>query len=142
MIAPGHSTQTQQQTAPQQQAPTGEVPLTVNSPSSAKHIPFQPSGKGEQFHANDANTAWLVPLNGDVRNTLLDWATTVYPELQGQENNIVNTPSFNRMANILEDNINEKSPNYLMVPAGYNKIIDIVNSFAGDIKKEPNNATS
>jgi len=96
---------------------------------------LQPSGKGEQFHANDANTAWLVPLTGDVRNTVLQWATSVYPELQGQEGLIEASPKFNRIVNIMQDNVNDKSPNYLMMPAGYNKIIDIVNSFVGDVKR-------
>jgi len=109
---------------------------------TAKANNLQKSGLGEQFHPNDETHSWIVPLNGDVKNTVLNWAIAVYPELRGYDQEILQTPSFNRMSNILNAFYNPMYPNYLTMPRGVNKIIDVVDVFAGDIKKENEDATT
>jgi len=104
----------------------------VRLPSGSSHN-LKPSGAGEKFNKNDSATIWIVPLKGGVENTVLSWATTVYPELQGHENAIRRSPSFNRTVNILEGHTDPRSPNYLSMPSGVNKIRDVVDSFAGDV---------
>lgn len=106
------------------------APVTVN---------WAASGRGEKYLKNDAENAWMVPVFGNVKNTLLLWATEIYPELKGREQEISSIPSFNRIANILEENMDPSSPNWLVMPAGFNRRIDVVNQFAKDIppaKKE------
>lgn len=90
------------------------------------------SGAGTQWHENDEQTAWLVPLIGDVKNTLLEWAVEIYPQLNGYENEIRNLPSFNKIASLLSRGHNKSGSRYLVVPEGFNRRIDIVNTFAKD----------
>lgn len=115
--------------------PAQTRPAAVSIPTVPKaSIPWKASGKGEQYFKNDASNIWVVPIYGNVKNTLVLWATEIYPELKGKESQIYSLPSFNRAANILEKNIDYNKPNYLMMPPGFNKRIDVVNLFVGDVK--------
>jgi hypothetical protein len=96
---------------------------------------LEPSGRGEEYHANDQYTAWVVPIYGSVPETLLDWAMEIYPQLQGQEQAVTSSPSFNRMANILSSHLDYRTPNYLLMPPGIHRRIDVVNNFIGDAVK-------
>lgn len=121
--------------APKESETPAVRPAAVSVPTVPKSaIPWKSSGKGEQYFKNDSNNIWVVPIYGNVNNTLILWATEIYPELKGKESQINSLPSFNRVADILEKNIDYKKPNYLMMPPGFNKRIDVVNLFVGDIK--------
>lgn len=112
--------------------PSVVLPISVMPSVSGLH----PSGRGEEYHPNDDHTAWIVPVYGSVKDTLLGWTVEIYPELRGRENIIMSTPSFNRMANVLSGQLDYRTPNYLMMPRGVNKRIDIVNTFINDIAKQ------
>ena len=109
---------------PEQNAPETR---TTTAPSN-----LRPSGAGQVFNANDANSAWYVPVIGkDITQTLLGWAVEIYPDLSGYEDIIVNTPSFRRARDLLAKEY-EQGKDFVIVPPGFNRRIDIVNQFAGD----------
>ncbi len=120
----------QQPTAPAYAPAATTTPVLPKAPPP---VGLESSGRGEEFFKNDAQNIWVVPVYGNVKNTLVLWARDIYPKLQGHENLIYSSASFNRVANILEQNLDHRSPNYLVVPPGYNKRIDIVNLFAGEV---------
>lgn len=115
--------------------PQQQTPASLGRPV-APPVGLTPSGRGEQLFKNDDRSAWIVPLYGNVPNTLILWTTEIYPELKGHENLIEDSSSFNRVANILEDNMDYRTPNYLIMPPGFNRRIDVVNLFAGDVAKK------
>lgn len=123
--------------AEEYQEPAPTRPAAISIPTVPKSsIQWKSSGKGEQYFKNDAGNIWVVPIYGNVKNTLILWATEIYPELKGKESQIYSLPSFNRTASILEKNIDYNKPNYLMMPPGFNKRIDVVNLFVGDVVKD------
>lgn len=102
---------------------------------AAQSIPLKASGQGTQFHPNAYNTAWIVKLvNSKIGDTLVAWATVIYPELKGHEEDIRNSSSFNNMVSILETNYDTNSPEYLeIIPdSGMHTWKDIVDRFAGE----------
>lgn len=112
-------------------------------PASIESVPtspvgLKPSGAGTKYHQNDEYTTWIVPLQGSIADTLVSWATEIYPQLRGKENLIRSTPSFNIMVNKLSEAKSSNSQNYLMMPKGVHRRIDIVNGFAGDVAKKMN----
>lgn len=116
-----------------QQAPVNRPP-PVAMPAKARHS-FQSSGRGEMHHLNDDNNVWIVPIYGNIRNTLASWAQEIYPELAQHMALVQSSPSFNRMANILGAYIDPKQPNYLVMPKGINRRVDVVDTFASDVDR-------
>jgi hypothetical protein len=102
----------------------------VATPTRVPSIPS--SGTGSQFHENDADTAWVVPLSGGIENTLLDWAVEIYPDLNGYDSIISRLPSFIKILDLLKKDWDSSKPNYLIIPPGFNRRVDIVNVFAND----------
>lgn len=112
----------------------------VSIPNTIPHN-FKPSGQGQQYHLNDGQSIWIVPLlNGDTADTLISWALSIYPEIQGRENELRSLQPFNNMVSILNSGINPKSPNYLTVPKGLNSRKTVVDKFIGAIPKDNTNA--
>ena len=130
------------QTAPVIQPAQTTTTIPIAMQRSVSPAGLDPSGRGEKYFKNDDGNVWIVPLYGNVKNTLTLWATDVYPQLKGREQEINSLPSFNRVANILEENIDPKAPNYLIMPPGFNRRIDVVNLFAGDIKPKQEEKTT
>lgn len=100
---------------------------------------MQHSGAGETYHLNAGDTRWIVPLYGDIKQTMLLWTTSVYPQLKGFEDKIAQLPSFNKMASILIESYNQNPglPRYVVIPINTNlhTIKDIVDRYAGDASK-------
>lgn len=98
--------------------------------------PLKSSGRGEEFFANDNNNSWYISLvNKDPKATLLNWAIEIYPELSGYEDIILGHPSFINTVNLISRDFN-KNKDYLLMPIGFNRKIDVVNQFAGNVYKE------
>lgn len=110
--------------------PEGATAKPVSTPTRTPSIPS--SGTGTQFHENDADTAWVVPLSGGIENTLLDWTVEIYPDLNGYDSIISRLPSFIKVLNLLKKDWDSSKPNYLIIPPGFNRRVDIVNTFAND----------
>ncbi len=113
-------------------------PVAINLPTAISHN-FKPSGQGQQYHINDGQSIWVVPLiNGNVEDTLLSWTTYIYPEVAGFENELKNTQPFNKMVSVLSNGINPQSPNYLTVPKGLNTRKAIVDKYVGALSGKIN----
>jgi hypothetical protein len=109
-------------------------PVKVNLPPVIPNS-FKSSGDGNQYHINDGSTVWVVPLlNKSIEKTLIWWASTIYPELKGQESQLTQSNSFNNMASILQAGIEQDHPDYLTIPQGLHSRKDVVDRFAGSIK--------
>jgi hypothetical protein len=92
------------------------------------------SGKGNQYHVNEGNTIWIVPLvNSDVKETLLRWVVEVYPELKEKIDELKGSSSINRMVSLLESNYNPQYPGYLQIVPGLHSWKDIVDRSIGDV---------
>lgn len=109
-------------------------PVKVNLPPVIPNH-FTSSGDGNQYHINDGSTVWVVPLlNKSIEKTLVWWASTIYPELKGQESQLTQSNSFNNMVSILQAGLEQDHPDYLTIPQGLHSRKDVVDRFAGSIK--------
>lgn len=109
-------------------------PVKVNLPPVIPNH-FTSSGDGNQYHINDGSTVWVVPLlNKSIEKTLIWWASTIYPELKGQESQLNQSNSFNNMVSILQAGLEQDHPDYLTIPQGLHSRKDVVDRFAGSIK--------
>ena len=122
--------------AADQKEPGSTEPVNSYVPASPPGL--NPSGTGTTYHVNDQYTSWIVPLQGSIADTLVNWATEIYPQLQGKEDLIRSAPSFNIMVNKLKEGNSSSNSSYLMMPKGVHRRIDIVNDFAGDVAKKLN----
>jgi hypothetical protein len=120
--------------------PVQQSPTNVNKTPAAR-APGSPlshmrgSGWGTQYYKNDTTNAWIIPLgNKTPEDLLLDWTQAVYPELGGFYNEVVNLPSFKRTLRLFSQNYTPGS-NKIIVPPGFNRPIDVVNQFAGDVAR-------
>jgi hypothetical protein len=108
--------------------------IKINIPPPIQNS-FTASGDGNQYHINDGSTVWIVPLiNKSIEKTLIWWATTIYPELKGHENELAQLGSFNNMASVLKAGIEPSHPDYLTIPQGLHSRKEVVDRFAGEIK--------
>jgi len=127
---------------PSQDTPNTNSPETpkeqiLNQVPAAQSHSLNHSGQGAQFHTNAYDTAWVVKLvNDSIADTLVAWATKIYPQLAGHEDDIRKSSSFNNMVSILERNYDDSKPSYLeIIPdSGLHTWKDIVDRFVGDIR--------
>jgi hypothetical protein len=110
-----------------QTIPTSIIQTTQTPPG------LKPSGAGEE---NYTGKIWYEPIDGDVKNTVLDWAEEIYPELIGYDGIISRLPSFQKVISELNAGFDPRKPRYMAMPAKYRRRIDVVNQFAGDVVKE------
>jgi len=99
-----------------------------------------PTSFGRTRFVNDEANVWIVPLmNRDIVDTLLYWASEIYPDLSGYEDIIVTTRSFNETAENLEDSYyrNKKEmPDELIMPRDYHSLKQVVDTFAKDAARK------
>jgi len=105
-----------------------KIPFFSSTPSHN----LKPSGKGQEFHKNDDEAIWMVPMIGSVENTLKEWTKEIYPELKDYINIVSSLPSFNKTVNILKNELDSNYSGYILMPIGFNRRIDVVDTFAGD----------
>ena len=124
---PGSGSSTNPQT-PEQTRPAQTFNFPIRT-SKLKH-----SNVGLQYFINDSETQWfIVVLNGNIANTLIQWAVAIYPELKGHEDLIRASSSFNKLVSILGRNYT--GTKYLQIPPGnLHTWTDIVNIFVPEIE--------
>jgi hypothetical protein len=103
------------------------------SPTTAPSPDMTPSGAGERDYSG---MIWIEPIYGDISNTVMDWAESIYPQLTGYDDIITRTPSFQRVVTQLAQNFDPSRPGYLVMPKQYRSRVAVVNQFAGDAKRE------
>lgn len=112
------------------------VPASTDTKTTVPDVQLKASGRGEQVFTNDANNIWVIPLvSASIPDTLITWAIDVYPSLQGHDNEIESSPSFQRLVNLLHTNQKPTSPNNLVMPKGYTSRKQVVDSFIGDVAR-------
>jgi hypothetical protein len=79
------------------------------------------------------SNVWIVPIEGSVSNTLLDWTFRMYPDLEILEDEIKILPSFNKTLYELEVNYKSARPDQLVMPQKYHSLREVVNKFSPDV---------
>lgn len=123
-----------EESQPNESEPTNESHQEEHVEEKPKpNVRLKPSGRGEQYFANDDRNIWIIPvINGNLTDTLTLWAIDIYPELKNMEEEIKSSPDFNKAINILKKDW-KLGATKLEVPKGYNSRKEIVDIFAGSI---------
>jgi hypothetical protein len=136
MISPktpsGETGKSQEQPALSQQQEEEVTHKMKEIPYFPQEVPhnLKSSGRGQDIHKNDEDTVWWAQIRGSVGDTLISWAEDIYPELADHDNEIRISNSFNRMVNILGNNVYN---NYIRMPEGLNTRKQVVDKFVGDV---------
>lgn len=81
-----------------------------------------------EFNKNDANSVWLE--NGsinDIKNTLIGWILSAFPDQAGEKDKIMNSPSFIEVENMFRNrNKLAQGLQIYSVPKPFQRKIDIV----------------
>lgn len=106
--------------------------LENSSTKSLNNNLFKPSGDGEQFHPNDANKIWVIPLiKNDLVETLYQWTLNIYSELAEKDKNIIiDSQKFQSMVSKLKP---QTKNNNLIVPKNFHTRKEIVDQFITDL---------
>ncbi len=88
-----------------------------------------PSGTGEEDYTGKI---WYEPIDGDIQNTVLDWAEEIYPDFVGYDGIISKLPSFQRVITELKAGFDPRKPMYMAMPKKYRRRVDVINQFAAD----------
>jgi len=95
-----------------------------------------PSGRGTDTFENDQNNfVWVVPVVGDIEDTLASWAKDVYEEFEGYDDIIYNSPAFKNTVNRFKRNY-DSGASSVLVPRGFTSRKQVVDTFAGDISRK------
>lgn len=117
----------------------GAAKPNYNLPQKTPHT-LTPGGRGEQYHVNQNNTHWYVRLlNNSIKETVLSWAITIYPELKNYVPEILKSRSFNTMVSRLGmtyDPVHSAEYLQILPNSGLHSWKDIVDHFAGDVAKK------
>lgn len=117
--------------APGKQFPESQRSSVANIPPKSMHNFKAQGDRGTQYHVNNGSTMWVVPRSSSVSNTLAKWATYIYPELSGREQELKNSPSFNQMVSAINSISNSRD--YFRIPTGLTSWKDVVDRFVGDL---------
>lgn len=94
------------------------------------------SGMGITHFINDGTTKiWSIPLKTNLRNTMIMWAESIYPDLKGKGNLIATTPAFNIMVSNLNKYV-EQSGYFITIPPNFHSIKEIVDHFVGQTARK------
>lgn len=111
------SLEPEQQTKPSEPAAPSDEAAELFSPSSTE---MKQSGR------------WMTRIIGNLRETLITWATDIYPELSGYEDIIYSSPAFSRVLDKFEEHYDEGEP-YMMVPKEFGSKKQVVDTFAKEV---------
>lgn len=87
---------------------------------------------------------WYVPIQGSVVDTLIDWAVELKPELAGYEDLFMKSRKFNTTVFNLRQNIDPRTPKFIIMPQIFRDKEDVVSTFIHDVltlKHKESNAT-
>jgi hypothetical protein len=117
-----------------QQPVQKKTPTYSLAPQEA--APFEPSGRGQKFFANNAGNLWIVPLiNRSIDDTLVQWTIDVYPETELWSGLIESAKGFKQAVRRLKRNYTRQSPNSLIMPQEFHTRRQVVDLFSKDIEK-------
>jgi hypothetical protein len=117
----------------QETKPADVVPeVRPESRPESKKVTIHDTGFGTKNFPNDMSNVWIVPIDGSVSNTLLDWTFRMYPDLEILEDEIKILPSFNKTLYELEVNHKSSRPDQLVMPQKYHSLREVVDKFSPD----------
>lgn len=117
-----------------QNSNNSSTPSTSSVPAPPLPIHYQPSGNGEKYFPNDDQNIWVVPvINQSLEDTLLAWTVDVYPELEGKEDQVENSPGFQRVLHQLQTNYSASTPESLKMPTTFHTRKQTVDSFVAQL---------
>lgn len=105
--------------------PVSPAPVTPAQVSPPPQTPAKQNGKQDEFTR-------YVKLIRDPRNTLVQWASSFYPELSGYDSIISNIPSFRKALSVFRKGY-QPGKSLVALPPGMREQ-DIVDMFASDAK--------
>lgn len=71
----------------------------------------------EEYHKNDLYASWIINTSpSNIKNTIISWATSIYPELKGRENLISSSSKFNDLLSKFKKENPNTSVNQTDVP--------------------------
>ena len=104
-------------------------------PTPKESIDLIPSGRGtEQFKNDQEEFVWIVPIIGDLKETLVAWAVDIYPELSEYEDIIYSSQAFSNV--LYEFSKNDTGTSSIRVPGKYTSRKQIVDTFVGDVARK------
>jgi len=106
------------------------------APKQEKYVSkLRSSGAGEKVFKNDLDHMWIVPLIGNISNTVLAWTEEIYPQLSGYDHIIKSNPAFQRTVALLGRDRSSTSQDSLLVPPGFTSRKQVVDLFAHEAAK-------
>jgi hypothetical protein len=97
-------------------------------------LPINPNLPKEytEYYSNKGMNIWEehFPVS-QLPEKLLTWAIEIYPQFKDRKEEIKNLQSFKSLVNTITER-NKKYPDTTIIPYGYNRKIDLVNSFMKD----------
>jgi hypothetical protein len=123
---PSNTTPEQQNSTQNQTSTTdtSDLPATINHSLKPR--------TGTQYHINNENTSWFVPLiSNSIEKTMLVWVKEIYPELKPFVGDISRSSEFNTIVEVLKKNYNQDHPDWLLLPIGIHTRKELVDRFIG-----------
>lgn len=93
------------------------------------------------YHPNDVSNIWMERnMSADNIDELLKtWAVEIYPDLEKYKDQLEQSSNFQKIVSLFKKrNQNTGLSNVLIFPRPFERIIDIVNTFAGDLSSKIN----
>lgn len=86
-------------------------------------------------HPNNYRNIWVEKLSVDhIEDVLISWAIDMYPQLQSNKETFFDSPVFNKVVRMFKErNKGVEHLNVMAVPEPFERIVDIVNTFAADV---------
>lgn len=112
---------------------TSTVSTVSNAPSQTR---FKVSQNYNEESYNGPNSRWA--LGGDVSelpDLIVSWATEIYPDLKGHENEIKSDTIFNDVVNTIKAYNKGGTPGAIFIPTQWHSRKDIVDQFMAELAK-------
>lgn len=118
-------------------APRSYAPKAFGLPTPLPHSLAVSPSYSEILHNNSGKNFWTVPLvNNSTADTMVWWATDIYPELKGKEALVSKNKDFNKVVSILDSYVPTESPHLLIMPEDIKSRKQMVDYFVGSVAQE------
>lgn len=88
----------------------------------------------EEYHKNDLYASWIINTSpNNIKNTIISWVTSIYPELKGHENLITSSSKFNDLLSKFKKENPNTSVNQTDVPNDLTSKKQIVDYFIEEV---------
>lgn len=116
---------------------------TVSVPANHESITLKvnPNYSSESF--NNALSTWMLPGNvSSIMETIISWATEIYPELKGFENLLKSTSGFHNLNKIIQEYNEGSNLGFVVMPKQFTSRKQVVDTFVSEIQNDVQNKLS